>query len=185
VIEECTAAGGRHPVPRAFSMLAFIAHRRGHDQAALDYLQDAIAVARELDQPGHLSRVLANLSVQQTALGREAEALESLAESARLGEQDGWGARSWPLAAAAVLHLARGQPAIATQALGAYDAHTPPRASTLGNIGGYVGILDEAISATRARLDAADVAAAATAARRKSHDQLIHELIIHVANTSA
>jgi predicted ATPase/class 3 adenylate cyclase len=185
VIQECTAAGGRHPVPRALSMLAFIAHRRGDDQAALDYLQDALAIARELDDPGTLARALANLSAQQTTLGRGAEALASLAESARLSEQVGWGAgRSWPLAAAAVLYLARGQPTIATRALGAHDAHTPPKASTLGTMGDDVSILDEAISATRARLDAADVATAATAARRESVDQLIHELIIHVANTS-
>jgi predicted ATPase/class 3 adenylate cyclase len=186
VIEDCTAAGARHPVPRALSVLAFIAHRRGDDQAALDHLHDAAAITRELDDPGQLAHLLANLSALQTALGRGAEALESLAESAQLAEQVGQGARrSWPLAAAAVLHLARGQPAIATRALGAYDAHTPPRASTLGNVGGYVGILAEAISATRARLDAAKVATAATAARRQSLDQLIDELIIQVANTPA
>jgi hypothetical protein len=186
VIEDCTAAGAPHPVPRALSVLAFIAHRRGRDQAALDHLQDAATITRELDDPGQLAHLLTNLSALQTALGRGAEALESLAESAQLAEQVGQGARrSWPLAAAAVLHLARGQPAIATRALGAYDAHTPPRASTFGNVGGYVGILAEAISATRARLDAAQVATAATAARRQSLDQLIDELIIQVANTPA
>jgi predicted ATPase len=186
VVEECTAAGARHPVPRALSVLAFIAHRRGRDQAALELLEDAAAISRELDDPAQLANLLANLSAQQTALGRGAEALQSLAESAQLYEQIGRVAgRSWPLAGAAVLHLARGQPAMATRALGAYDAYTPPKASMPGDVGGYVGILDDAISATRARLDAAEVATAATAARRKSLDELIDELIIQVANMAA
>jgi tetratricopeptide (TPR) repeat protein len=127
VVEQCSAAGAHHPVPRAVSILAFIAHVRGRDQAALEMLQDAAAISRQLDDPGQLADSLANLSVLQTALGRGAEALQSLAESAQLDEQVGGVAgRSRTLAAAAVLHLARGQPAMATRALGAHDAHTRP-----------------------------------------------------------
>jgi hypothetical protein len=128
--------------------------------------------------------VLGNLAAQQTTMGRGAEALQSLAEAAQLDEQirrvAGW---SRPLAAAAVVHLARGKPAIATRALGAYDAHTPPDAiGRPGDASWYVGILSDASEATRARLDPTEVAAAAKAARRKSPDQLINELIVQVAN---
>jgi hypothetical protein len=168
------------------SVLAFIAHVRGRDQAALEMLQDAAAMSRQLDDSGQLADLLANLSVQQTSLGRGAEALQSLAESAQLDEQIGRVARrSWPLAAAAVLHLARGQPAMATRALGAYDAHTRPNTGIPGDVGGYISILTDAISATRARLDPAEVATAAMAARRQSLDQLIDELIIQAANMAA
>jgi predicted ATPase/class 3 adenylate cyclase len=184
VVDECTAAGARHPVARALSVLAFIAHRRGRDQAALELLQDATAISRELDDPIQLAFVLGNLAAQQTTMGRGAEALQSLAEAAQLDEQigrvAGW---SRPLAAAAVVHLARGKPAIATRALGAYDAHTPPDAiGRPGDASWYVGILSDASEATRARLDPTEVAAAAKAARRKSPDQLINELIVQVAN---
>jgi predicted ATPase len=186
VVEECTAAGAHHPVPRALSVLAFIAHVRGRDHAALEMLQDAAAMSRQLDDPGQLADLLANLSVQLTSLGRGAEALQSLAESAHLGEQIGRVARkSWPLAAAAVLHLARGQRAMATRALGAYDAHTRPNTGIPGDVGGYISILTDAISVTRARLDPPEVATAAMAARRLSLDQLIDELIIQAANTAA
>jgi predicted ATPase/class 3 adenylate cyclase len=184
VIDDCTAAGADHPVPQALSVLAFIAYRRGRDQEALDHLQDAAAISRELDDPGQLADVLANTSVQQLALGRSKEAQQTLVESARLLAQVHRGpGRCWPLAAAAVLHLARGEPALATRALGAYDAHTPPHMSVPGEHRGYSDILVEAVDAARARLDAADITTATTAARRVRLDQLIDELIFQTANT--
>jgi predicted ATPase/class 3 adenylate cyclase len=184
VLDECTAAGARHPIPRALAMLALIAHRRCHDQAALDHLKDAVAIARELDDPAQLSDLMANLCAHQVALGQPAEAMQSLMESAQLAGQANRGpGRSWPLAAAAVVHLARGDPALATRALGAYDGHTPPTAGVARVVRGDFGILAEAIQATRARLDPADVAIAATAARRVRVDQLIDELVIQAART--
>lgn len=63
---------------------------------------------------------------------------------------------------------------------------TPTRLSSTvgprGSAGGYIGWLAEAVATTRARLDPNEVAAAAAAARRKSPDQLIDELIIHQAD---
>jgi predicted ATPase/class 3 adenylate cyclase len=179
VVDECTAAGARHPIPRALSMLALIAHRRGRDEAALDHLQEAAAISRQLDDPAQLSDLLANLAALQIALGRPSEALQALAESAHLAVQvDRGPGRFWPFGAAAVVHMARGHPAFATRALGAYDAHSPPMASVPRDLNGYFGILAEAVEATRARLDAADIATAATAARRRRLDHLIAELIV-------
>jgi predicted ATPase/class 3 adenylate cyclase len=183
VIDECAAAGARHPIPRALALLAVIAHRRGRDPAALDHLQEAAAVCRELDDPAQLSDILANLSAHQAALGQLAEAALSVVESAQLAVQiDRGQARWWPLAAAAVVHMARGHPALATRALGAFDAHTPRRAGVPGE-GWSFGFLAEAAAATRARLDAADIASAATAARRRRLDQLIDELIVRAVST--
>jgi len=140
VIDDCTAAGAHHPVPQALSVLAFIACRRDRAQEALDHLQDAAAVSRELDDPGQL---------------------------------------------AAVLHLARGEPALATRSLGSYDAHTPLHVSVPGEYRGYSGILAEAVDAARARLDEDDIATAAAAARRLRLDQLVDELILRAADTPA
>jgi predicted ATPase len=186
VIDDCTAAGAHHPVPQALSVLAFIACRRDRAQEALDHLQDAAAVSRELDDPAQLADVLANMSAQQIALGRSEEAEQTLVESARLLAQVHRGpGRCWPLAAAAVLHLARGEPALATRALGAYDAHTPLHVSVPGEYRGYSGILAEAVDAARARLDEDDIATAAAAARRLRLDQLVDELILQAADTPA
>ena len=66
------------------------------------------------------------LAAQKAAMGRGAEALQTLAESAQLDEQIGHlPERSFRLAVAAVVHAACGQPALAIAALGAYDAHVP------------------------------------------------------------
>jgi predicted ATPase/DNA-binding SARP family transcriptional activator len=187
VVEECTAAGVRHPVGQALCNLAFIARRRGHDDAALEHLQDAVAVYRELDDPRQLAGLLVELAAQIAAVGRGTEALQLLAESSRLDEQIGrLPGRSHRLAVAAVVHLERGQPALAISALGAYDAHPvgdtrQPRS----NIGGYVGWLVDAAETARARLDPTEVAAAKAAARHKSLDELIDELIIQPANATA
>jgi hypothetical protein len=185
VIDECTAAGPRHPIPRALAILALIAHRRGHDLAALDHLQDAVAICRDLDDPAQLAEFLVHLSVHQVALAQLAEAVQSVVESAQLARQiDRGQSRWWSLSAAAVVHMARGQPALATQALGASDAHTPSRAGVPGE-GWGLGFLAEATAATRARLDAAKVASAAAAARRRRLDQLIDELVVHALSTPA
>jgi predicted ATPase len=187
VIEECDAAGVRHPVGQALCNLAFIARRRGHDDAALEFLQDAVALYRDLDDAWQLVGLLVELTAQQAAMGHGTVALQALAESSRLDEQIGpLPGRAFRLAVAAVVHLARGQPTLAVAALGAYDAHQlrntlPPRS----HVGGYVGSLADAVETTRARLDSAEVAAARAAARRKSLDELIDELIIQPANPAA
>jgi hypothetical protein len=101
-----------------------------------------------------------------------------LAESTRLDEQIGkLPGRSYVFGAAAVVHLARGQTNLAALALGAFDAH--PMRGTLGTL--QVQAVDE----TRARLDPIEVAAATAAARRKSIDELIDELITQPATVPA
>jgi predicted ATPase/DNA-binding SARP family transcriptional activator len=178
VIEECTAAGARQPVGLALWNLAFVAHRRGRDDAALELLHDAAAVFRDLDDLGFLAGLLVDLAAQEAAAGRGAEALQTLAESARLGNEIGGGpGRTHLLAVAAVVHLARGQPALAVAALGSHDAHpAPPRPPS-----GYVGWPTDSVEAMKAQLDAAEVAAATIAARHKSLDELIDELILQPA----
>jgi hypothetical protein len=100
-----------------------------------------------------------------------------LAESTRLDEQIGkLSGRSYVFGAAAVIHLARGKTNLAALALGAFDAH--PMRGTLGTL------QVEAVDETRARLDLAAVAAAAAAARHKSIDELIDELIIQPARAA-
>jgi hypothetical protein len=111
--------------------------------------------------------------------------VQSVVESAQLaGQIDRGQSRWWSLSAAAVVHMARGQPALATRALGASDAHTPSRAGVPGE-GWGLGFLAEATAAMRARLDAAEVASAAAAARRRRLDQLIDELVVHGLSTPA
>ena len=181
LINECTAAGVLHPVPRALVILALIAHRRGHDQAALDHLQDAAAIWRDLDDPAQLAEFLTHVSAHQIALGQLADAAQSLVESAQLAVQVNRGpVRFWSLLVAAALHMARGQPELATRALGAYDAHRPDLAEVPGGVPIF-DFLAETAATTRAQLDPADVAAAARAARRERVDQLIDELIVQHA----
>jgi predicted ATPase len=183
VIAECNAVGARHPMGQALCNLAFIARRRGRNDAALEFLHDAAAVYRDLDDPWQLAGLLVDLAEQQAAMGRGDEALQALAESSRLDEQIGrMPGRSFRLAVAAFAHLARGQPAMATSALGAYDVH-PPEVSRMpwSGVGGSIGWLADTVETTRARLDPAEVAVAAAAARRKSLDELIDVLIIQPA----
>jgi hypothetical protein len=89
------------------------------------------------------------------------------------------------LAVAAVVHQACGQTALSTAALGAFDAH-PARGAVRPTRGStpWTGWLAGTVETTRARLDPAKVAAATAAARHKSLDELIDELIIHPANAS-
>lgn len=186
VVEESAAAGVRHPVGQALCNLAYIAHTRGNDDEALELLQEAGALYRDLDDHWQLAELLVDLAAQEAAMGRDTQALAALAESSRLDAQIGrrpaW--RSQRLAAAAVIHLARGQPDLATSALGAYDAHQNrariPRGAELG---GYLGWFADAVESTRARLDAAEVAAAKAAALRSNLDDLIDELIVQPAAT--
>jgi tetratricopeptide (TPR) repeat protein len=186
VIEECSAAGERYPVGQGLCVLAFVARRRGRDDEALELLQDAVALYRELDDPYQLSGLLVDLAEQEAVMGRGAEALQALAESSQLDEQIGrLPGRSRRLAVAALVHLTCGQLDMSISALGAYDAHPPEDArSPRTRVGGSVGWLADAVETTRARLDRAEVAAAAVAARGKSLDELIDELIIHPANAS-
>jgi hypothetical protein len=51
VVDECTAAGTRHPIGQALCSLAFIARRRGDNDVALDFLQEAAAVYRDVGDP--------------------------------------------------------------------------------------------------------------------------------------
>jgi tetratricopeptide (TPR) repeat protein len=182
VIEECDAAGVQHPVGQAWCILAFIARRRGSHATALEFLQDAVALYQELDNPWQLAGVLVELAEQKATMGQGAEALQALAESSRLDEQIGrLPGRSRRLAVAAVVHLSRGQLAMSIAALGAYDAHPPEEAGTPWSIGGSIGWLADLVETTRAQLNPAEVAGARAAAQRKSLDELIHELIIRPA----
>jgi predicted ATPase/DNA-binding SARP family transcriptional activator len=185
VVDECNAAGVRHPVGQALCNLAFFAHRRGRDDAAREFLHDAVAVYEDLNDSWQRAGVLAVLAAQEAAVGRGAEALQALAESSLLDGQIGMlPGQSLRLGVAAFIHLIRGQVALSTQALGAYDAY-PVGDAKRTRFGGYTGWLAEAVDTTRAQLDAAEVAAAATAARRRSLDALIRELIIQPANAAA
>jgi predicted ATPase/DNA-binding SARP family transcriptional activator len=185
-LEECTAAGALHPVGHAMGMLAGIAHRRRQSDAALEFLRDAAALYRELGDPWQLADILNDLAAQEAYQGRDIDALQTLAESSEIDRQIGrLRRRATKLAATAVVHLARGDRALATSALGAYDAHPgegPPR--PLNRVGGYIGWLVDAVEATRARLDPTEVASAAAAARSKSLDELIDELIIQPAKAT-
>jgi predicted ATPase/class 3 adenylate cyclase len=184
VVEECGASGVHYPVGEALVLLAVIAHRRGHDDAAVTYLRDAVAHSRDVDDRRQLAAVLIDLAAQEASMGRGAEALQALAESSRLDEQIGrLPRRSYQLAAAALAHLARDEPALAISALGGYDAHPRELAiAPFGRIGGHVNWLGAAgMAAMRARLDPSAVAAAAATAHTRPLDQLVDELIIQPA----
>jgi predicted ATPase/class 3 adenylate cyclase len=186
VIEECDAAGVRHPVGRALWMLGWIAHRRGQPDLAIGHLQDALAIYRDLDDPWQLADLMADLATQTAINGQGTEALRVLAGSAQLDETIGrHKERSYRLAIAAVVHLARGEIELATAALGAYDAH--PVGGTLrasGQLTPPLGWLAEAVETARTQLDPTGLAAATAGARGKGVDQLLDELIVRPANTA-
>jgi tetratricopeptide (TPR) repeat protein len=187
VVQECSAAGARHPVGQALCNLAWIAHRRGCNDVALEFFQDAVALYRDLDDPRQLAGLLVELAAQEAAMGRGAEALRALAESSQLDEQIGrLPGRSFTLAVAAFVYLARGQLDMSVSALGAYDAH--PAGATgwwrPAGGGGYLGSVADGVETTRARLDPAEVAAATAAARGTSLDELIDQLIMQPAKTA-
>jgi predicted ATPase/DNA-binding SARP family transcriptional activator/class 3 adenylate cyclase len=62
VIEQCNSAGVRHPVGQAFCNLAIIAHQRGHHDTAAEFLENAIAVYRDLNDPWQLAGLLVDLA---------------------------------------------------------------------------------------------------------------------------
>jgi hypothetical protein len=57
VIQDCSEAGARHPIGQALRNLASIARRRGDNAEALEFLHEAVALYRKLDDPWQL-RVL-------------------------------------------------------------------------------------------------------------------------------
>jgi predicted ATPase/class 3 adenylate cyclase len=182
VIEECDAAGARHPVGQALCNLAYIAIRRGELDDALALVHDAIALYRDLDDPWQTAGALQDLAALASIAGRGAEALQALAEAVQLGEQVGRLARQPNvLATAAVVHLARGERALAISALGAYDAHRPP-----GPRGGYLvlGPLAGAVDTARAQLDPAAVATATARAHTRQIGELTDELIIQPSKST-
>jgi tetratricopeptide (TPR) repeat protein len=169
--------------------LAYVAHRRGDNDAALGFFHEAVAAYRDLDDLWHLAGLLMEQAAQQARMRRYTEALKAVAESSRLDEQIGrLPERSYRLAVAAVVHLACGQPAKAITALGAFDAHRPRSTGVwrpgVGVGGGHIPWLDDAVDTARSQLDLAEVAAATAAARRKSLDELIDDLIIQPAEAA-
>ena len=185
VIQEARAVDAQHAAGQALCNLAFIARRRGDDAAALTFLEDAVALYRDLDHHRLLAEALVDLAAQEVAVGQAEEALQALAESSRLDEQLGrLTGRSYRLAVAAAVHLARGHIGLSAAALGAYDAHahmTEGGREPRGRHADYSGWFSQAVATTRARLEPGAVAAASTAARAKQVDQLIHELILQPA----
>jgi predicted ATPase len=184
-LDECTSAGIHHPVGQALCHLAFVAHRQGRDDSALDLMHEAVDFCRQRDDGWQLIGVLADLAAQAVISGRGIHALQALAESVRLDIQIGrLPVRNRWLAVAAVAHLARGDVELSASALGAHDAHATKDFQRLprGGIGdGYIGWVTDAVIATRARLDPTAVTAATAAARGKTVDELIDELIIQPA----
>jgi hypothetical protein len=184
VIDDCNAAGVRHPVGQALCNLGFIAHWRGRDDAALEFLHDAAALFRDLDDRWQLGDLLVDVAVAEAALGRGADGLQALAESVRLERQIGrrpW--RSFKLAVASVVHRARGQPTMANTAMGAFLAHRPESMNWVRPLrsGGHIGWAADAVRTTQAQLDSAEVDAATVAARSKALDELMDELIVQPA----
>jgi tetratricopeptide (TPR) repeat protein len=177
VMEECRRTGVRSPLGTVWSILAYTAWRRGDAEVALAHLQDAVALFRELDVPRQLSWVLAQLAGYEATCGQHEETMRDLAEVVRLDDKAGLqpeGARS--LVIAAYVYFQRGDRDRATAALGAFDAAgyvwhwDGDRAS--------VGLISDLGRQMRAVLDRGAVAAAAEAARHRSVDALIDELIL-------
>jgi predicted ATPase/DNA-binding SARP family transcriptional activator len=197
-VEECVAADAPHPAGQALYILAHVAHARGQDDAALESIHAAVALHRDIDERWHFAGLLFSLAIQQAIMGQGDKALQTLAETSRLyGDIDVDRAgrfrvsrqqeivREYALAAASVIHLARGEDTSSISALGAYLAHAredvrKPRSRADGFTGGLLDVL----VTTRTQLDSAKVAAARTAASRRSLDELIDELIIQPADAA-
>jgi predicted ATPase len=186
VVDKCNETGIRHPVGQALCNLAYVARLRGHNKGALELLERAVAVYRDLDDPWQLAEILVDLAAQEAIVGRSNEALLALAESSHLDQQLGRRhTATLQLAAAAVVHLSRGEPRLSIAALAAYDAHSSQVPSRpRGTAAGYIGRLAEVIATTRAQLDSAKVVAARTAASGRSLDELIDELTIQPADVA-
>jgi predicted ATPase/class 3 adenylate cyclase len=184
-LHDAGAVDAQHAAGEALCSLAFIARRRGDDGAAVMFLRDAVGRYRDLDDRRRLAEGLVDLAAQEVTVGRTDEALQALAESSRLDDQLGrLTGRSYRLAVAAAVHLARGQIGLAVAALGAYDTHaytTEGTSERRGRHADYSGWFSQTVAATRARLEPGAVADASTAAQTKNLDQLIHELILQPA----
>jgi predicted ATPase/class 3 adenylate cyclase len=179
VVQECGAAGVRHPVGEALWNLGFIARRQGRDDA-VEILHRAVDLYRDLNDPRQLAILLVDVAAQEAARGRGDAALAALAESVQLDNRIGQlPGRSFRLAIAALAYHVLGHKTLSLSALGAYYAH-PAGASSWGRadgFGGYLGWLTD-IEALQAQHDPAAVAAATAAAGGKKLDDLIHDLII-------
>jgi predicted ATPase len=69
IVEECSAAGARHPAGQALRNLAVIAHRRCQHDAALDFIRQAVAIFRDLDDRWSLAVTLGELAAQAAVAG--------------------------------------------------------------------------------------------------------------------
>jgi predicted ATPase/class 3 adenylate cyclase len=186
VVHDSRIANALHPRGQALASLAYVERRRGHNDAALEFLQEAVWVYQELEDPWQLAGLLVDLATLKASMGLGAEALRTLAESSRLEEQIGrQPGRSYRLAIGAVVHLARGDVSMSASCLGAYDSYPTPDWGAPAGGAPYRGWIAEAVQTTRARLNPAEVAAAAAAARGKSLDDLIDELVIRPAEATA
>jgi predicted ATPase/class 3 adenylate cyclase len=187
-LQDARAVDAQHATGQALCNLAFIARRRGDAAAALTFLEDAVVLYRHLDHRRLLAEALVDLAAQEVTVGRAEEALQALAESSRLDEQLGrLTGRSYRLAVAAAVHLARGHIGLAAAALGAYDTHayaTEGSREPRGRHEDYSGWFSQTVAATRAQLDPAEVDASTVAARSKTLDELMDELIIQPAMTA-
>jgi predicted ATPase/DNA-binding SARP family transcriptional activator len=176
VIDDCVEAGMRHPLGQALRTLADFAYRRGDHDEALGHLRNAVAIYRELDDPWQLTGALFQLATSATA-DHGSEGLRALAESAMLHAEIGpRRGRAVILAAAAIVHVTRSDTALATAALGAWDANLRRDELELSLAG--------AVERTRAQLDPKAVARANELARGKPVDQLIEDLVIRPVGTS-
>lgn len=176
VVADCARSGVRHPLGQAWRILADIADRRGDRDEALQHLRQAVVIYRELDDPWQLAGALVQLATSATP-DHGSEALEALAESAVLQAQIG--PRPNPadrLAAAAIVHLTRGDTGLATAALGAWDAHV--------RRGQLEPALANAVEHTRAQLDPTAVARATERTQATPIDDLLEELILRPAGIS-
>jgi predicted ATPase/class 3 adenylate cyclase len=176
VLADCDESGVRHPLGQTWRTLAEVAYRRGDHQAAMQSLRQAVDVYREIDDPWQLAGALLQLATSATA-DDAAEALQALAASAMLHAQIGPRPdRAVRLAGAAIVHLTRGDTAMAAAALGAWDTHKQR---------GELGLHLDALERARRALDPASVATAAERARRVPIDELIDELILRPADADA
>ncbi len=74
---------------RALSVLGSLASYRGQYAQAVTFLQESVALSRELDDGSHLARCLALLARNLWLTGAEERATEPLEESLRLGREVG------------------------------------------------------------------------------------------------
>ena len=176
ILADCDQSGVRHPLGQTWRILADVAYRRGDHPAAMRHLRQAVDVYRELDDPWQLAGALVQLATSATADDGD-EALQALAESAMLHTQIGPRPdRAVRLAAAAIVHLTRGDSALAASTVGAWDTHQ--QHAELGPV------LGDALERTRRALDPATVATAAERTRQIAIDELIDELILQPAEAT-